>query len=59
LILFLVKAVSKELIKRLKKVEEVFREKSILAQLADCPYAVKLYCTFQNESTLCKYFFIG
>jgi len=36
----------------LKKVPEVFREKSILAKLTDCPYAVTLYCTFQNESTL-------
>jgi len=48
--------VSKDLITRLKKVPEVFREKSILAKLTDCPYAVKLYCTFQNETTLCKTF---
>ena len=50
----LVKAVSKELVTRLKKVSEVFREKEILARLTSCPYAVNLYCTFQNERTLCK-----
>jgi hypothetical protein len=53
-----VKAVSKELITRLKKVAEVFREKDILARLSDCVYSVKLHCTFQNEKTLCKYFFM-
>ncbi|CAF3895319.1 unnamed protein product [Rotaria magnacalcarata] len=47
-----IKAVDKELIKRLKKIPEVFREKEILARLNDCAFAVKLYCTFQNESTL-------
>jgi serine/threonine protein kinase len=52
----LVKAVSKELVTRLKKISQVFREKDILALLTDCTYAVKLYCTFQDEKTLCKYF---
>ncbi|CAF4971373.1 unnamed protein product [Rotaria sp. Silwood1] len=47
-----IKAVNKDLIKRLKKIPQVFREKEILARLNDCDYAVKLYCTFQNESTL-------
>ncbi|CAF1139755.1 unnamed protein product [Rotaria sordida] len=47
-----IKAVDKDLIKRLKKIPEVFREKEILARLNDCPYAIKLYCTFQNERTL-------
>jgi serine/threonine protein kinase len=51
----LVKAVSKELVTRLKKISQVFREKDILARLSDSPYAVKLYCTFQDEKTLCKY----
>ena len=50
----LVKAVSKELITRLKKIAEVFREKEILARLTDCSYAIQLDCTFQNEHTLCK-----
>ncbi|CAF3564581.1 unnamed protein product [Rotaria socialis] len=47
-----IKAVDKELIKRMKKTPEVFREKEILTRLNDCAFAVKLYCTFQNESTL-------
>ncbi|CAF1013115.1 unnamed protein product [Adineta ricciae] len=47
-----IKAVSKELVTRLKKISQVFREKDILARLTDCPYAVKLYCTFQDEKTL-------
>ena len=51
----LVKAVSKELVTRVKKISQVFREKDILARLMDCPYAVKLYCTFQDEKTLCTY----
>ena len=51
----LVKAVSKDLVTRLKKISQVFREKDILARLSDSPYAVKLYCTFQDEKTLCKY----
>lgn len=49
------KAVSKDLVTRLKKISQVFREKDILARLSDCNYAVKLYCTFQDEKTLCKY----
>jgi serine/threonine protein kinase len=55
---YLVKAVSKELVTRLKKISQVFREKDILARLNDCPYAVKLYCTFQDDRTLCKYFLL-
>ena len=51
----LVKAVSKELVTRMKKISQVFREKDILARLTDCPYAMKLYCTFQDERTLCTY----
>lgn len=54
-VLILVKAVSKDLITRLKKISQIFREKDILAQLTDCNYVVKLYCTFQDERTLCKY----
>jgi serine/threonine protein kinase len=54
--IYLVKAVGKDLIKRLKKSSQVFREKDILARLNDCSYAVKLYCTFQDEKTLCKYY---
>lgn len=50
----LVKAVRKDLITRTKKTSQVFREKDILARLTDCPYSVKLYCTFQDERTLCK-----
>ncbi|UJR21661.1 hypothetical protein I4U23_024738 [Adineta vaga] len=46
------KAVRKALVKRLNKVEEVFREKTILAHLNDCPYTVNLRCTFQNEENL-------
>ena len=38
----------------MKKKSQVFREKDILARLNDCNYAVKLYCTFQDEKTLCK-----
>jgi serine/threonine protein kinase len=53
--LVLVKAVSKDLVTRVKKISQVFREKDILARLTDCTYAVKLYCTFQDEKTLCKY----
>jgi serine/threonine protein kinase len=55
LFIYLVKAVSKDLVTRLKKISQVFREKDILARLTDCTYAVKLYCTFQDEKTLCKY----
>ena len=55
---YLVKAVSKELVTRLKKISQVFREKDILARLNDCAYAVKLYCTFQDDRTLCKYFIL-
>ncbi|CAF3401077.1 unnamed protein product [Rotaria sp. Silwood1] len=51
-----IKAVSKDLVTRLKKISQVFREKDILARLTDCNYAVKLYCTFQDDKTLCKYF---
>ncbi|CAF0900596.1 unnamed protein product [Adineta steineri] len=47
-----IKAVSKELVTRTKKISQVFREKDILALLTDCSYAVKLYCTFQDERTL-------
>ncbi|CAF4412536.1 unnamed protein product [Rotaria sp. Silwood2] len=46
------KAVSKDLVTRLKKISQVFREKDILARLTDCNYAVKLYCTFQDDKTL-------
>lgn len=53
----LVKAVSKDLITRLKKKSQIFREKDILARLNDCAYSVKLYCTFQDEKTLCKFDF--
>jgi serine/threonine protein kinase len=59
LIIYLVKAVSKDLVTRLKKTAQVFREKEILARLSDCTYAVKLHCTFQDERTLCKYFEIN
>jgi len=54
-LIYLVKAVSKDLVTKLKKISQVFREKDILARLSDCNYAVKLYCTFQDERTLCKY----
>ncbi|CAF0835244.1 unnamed protein product [Didymodactylos carnosus] len=47
-----IKAVSKELVTRCKKVAQVFREKEILARLMDSSYIVKLYCTFQDEKTL-------
>jgi len=56
--IYLVKAVSKDLVTRLKKISQVFREKDILARLTDCTYAVKLYCTFQDDKTLCKYSFL-
>lgn len=51
---FVVKAVRKDLITRTKKTSQIFREKEILARLTDCPYSVKLYCTFQDDKTLCK-----
>ncbi|CAF1270849.1 unnamed protein product, partial [Rotaria sordida] len=47
-----IKAVSKDLVTRLKKISQVFREKDILARLTDCNYAAKLYCTFQDDKTL-------
>ncbi|CAF0785562.1 unnamed protein product [Adineta ricciae] len=47
-----IKAVKKSLIKRLNKVQEVFREKAILTQLDDCAYTISLYCTFQTEENL-------
>jgi len=49
---FAIKAVRKDLITRTKKTSQIFREKDILARLTDCPYSVKLYCTFQDDKTL-------
>lgn len=57
-LLLVVKTCEKKLLRKEKKIPYVMREKDVMTILNKNlhPFFVRLYCTFQDDDRLCKYF---
>ncbi|CAD8184296.1 unnamed protein product [Paramecium octaurelia] len=50
--IFALKQINKRRLTQVNKEKDVFMEKHCLGKLADCPYVIKLYSTFQDAENL-------